>query len=309
MKIDLAAFVSESAKQGLAVHGVLVRQHNAAAGKFLWWDGRRDNIHSCSKSILSLAVGMAVEEGALSLDERVLDIFPQEAPRDPSPWLQRLEVRHLLTMSAGYDRYILHGNTRDWLEDKDWVHYSLHQPLAYEPGSVFVYNNCAPILASRAIQKRTGTTLLDYLKPRLFDPLEIPNPQWFTCPLGYTLGAGGLFLNLDEMSRVGQLFLNRGRWGDRQLVPAWYVDEAVKVQIETRQAPNRFLPDDIAGYGYFLWHCARDRAYRADGLYGQYIIMLPEQDAVIAIASHCERNTQNLLDTVWETIVPELKKT
>lgn len=308
MKINFAPFISETAKQGLDIHGVLVRQHNEINNQFLWWDGRRDNIHSCSKSVLSLAVGMAVEEGLLSLDEKILDIFPEEAPSNPSQYLQQLNVQHLLTMSAGYEKYILHGNTRDWLQDQDWVHYSLHQELVYQPGTVFVYNNCAPILASRVVQKKTGITLLEYLKPRLFDPLEIPNPQWFTCTLGYTLGAGGLFLNLEEMSRIGQLYLNKGVWSGCQLVPKWYIEEATKVQIETKGAPGRFLKDDIAGYGYFIWHCARDHAYRADGLYGQYIFVLPEQDAVITMASHCERNTQGIIDAVWDTIVPQLKE-
>lgn len=304
--MDLKPFIAGVSKSGLDIHGVLVRQHDEILDSFYWWDGRRDNIHSCSKSVLSLAVGMALGEGLLQLDERVIDIFPEEAPAEASEKLESLQVRHLLTMSAGYDHLVLHGNQRDWLEDKDWVHYALHYPLKYFPGTKFVYNNCAPILASRAIQKRAGTTLLEYLKPRLFEPLDIPNPQWMTCPMGYTLGVGGLFLNLDEMSRIGQLFLNKGAWKGRRLVSASYVEEAARKQIGTEEGCDHNKPDSAAGYGYWVWRCARDGAYRGEGIYGQFIIVLPWQDAVITIAAHKEGSTQPILDCVWETIIPQL---
>lgn len=304
--MDLKPFIANVSKNGLDIHGILVRQHNEVLDSFYWWDGRRDNIHSCSKSVLSLAAGMALNEGLLSLDERVIDIFPEEAPDEPSEYLKALRVRHLLTMSAGYDHLVLHGNQRDWLEDRDWVHYALHYPLKYSPGTKFVYNNCAPILASRAIQKRAGMTLLEYLKPRLFEPLDIPNPQWMTCPMGYTLGVGGLFLNLEEMSRIGQLFLNKGMWKGQQLVPASYVEEAAGKQVPTEPASGKEAPDSAAGYGYWVWQCARDGAYRAEGIYGQFIIVLPGQDAVITIAAHKEGTTQPILDAVWDTVVPQL---
>lgn len=305
--MDLKPFIAAVSREGLDIHGVLIRQHNEVIDRFFWWDGRRDNIHSCSKSVLSLAAGMALEEGLIRLDERVIDIFPDETPKKCTEKLEALQVHHLLTMSAGYDHLVLHGNRRDWQEDTDWVHYALHYPLKYFPGERFVYNNCAPILASRAIQKRAGMTLLEYLKPRLFEPLKIPNPQWMTCPKGYTLGVGGLFLNLEEMSRIGQVFLDRGAWNGRQLVPLDYMKQAVKKQVDTKQEYGCNRQDSRAGYGYWVWHCARDNAYRGEGIYGQFIIVLPGQDAVITIAAHKEGTTQPILDAVWETIVPQLK--
>lgn len=304
--MELRPFIADVSRKGLDIHGVLIRRHDVVTDHFYWWDGRRDNIHSCSKSVLSLAMGMALEEGLLRLDERVADIFPEEAPEKRTERLQALQVRHLLTMSAGYDHLVLHGNQRDWLEDRDWVHYALHYPLKYDPGEKFVYNNCAPVLAARAIQKRAGTTLLEYLKPRLFDPLEIPNPQWMTCPLGYTLGVGGLFLNLEEMSRIGQVFLNEGMWKGKQLVPQSYMRAAAAVQIATGKDEKYGAADSQAGYGYWIWHCARDGAYRGEGIYGQLIIVLPKADAVIAVTAHKEGCTQPILDSVWDTIVPQL---
>lgn len=304
--MDLKPFIAAVSKEGLDIHGVLARQHDTILDSFYWWDGRRDNIHSCSKTVLSLAMGMALEEGLLTMDERVVDIFPEQAPACPSNYLSQLRVGHLMTMTAGYDKLVLHGCQRDWLEDLDWVHYALHYPLVSAPGQRFIYNNCAPILASRAIQKRAGMSLVDYLKPRLFDPLEIPNPQWMTCPLGYTLGVGGLFLNLEEMSRVGQLFLNEGCWKGRRLVPAAYIRDAVRCHVDTAGNPYRSERDSAVGYGYWVWRCARDDAYRAEGIYGQFIIVLPRQDAVIALAAHKEGCTQPILDALWDTVVPQL---
>lgn len=304
------SFISEVSRYGLEVHGILVRQHNVIRNQFHWWDGRRDDIRSCSKSVLSLAAGIAIDEGLLSLDERAIDIFPDEAPDYPSEYLQEMRIRHLLTMTPGYGDYVLHGLVRDWEEDRDWVHYSLHHEIIYKPGTRFIYNNCSPIIIARAIQKRSGELLLNWLKPRLFNPLEIPNPQWFTCPLGYTVGAGGLFLNLDEMSRIGQLCLNKGIWKGNRLISEEYIEEATACQISTEGNPLRQTKDFVAGYGYFFWRGHDFDCYRAHGIYGQHIIILPEHDAVVTIAAHIEGddNHQQLLDAVWNNIIPVLEE-
>lgn len=306
MHLCFEKFIKNVYSDRLEMHGIVVRQHNEILNQFQWRDGRRADIRSCSKSVLSLAVGMAIEEGLLSLDEKVVDIFPDKVPDNPSDNMLEMKVRHLLTQSAGYDSYVLHGLTRDWLEDTDWVHYSLHQPIKFKPGTKFVYNNCAPYLASVAVQKRAGQTLLEYLKPRLFDPLKIPNPQWQTCPMGYTLGVGSLILNLEEMSRIGQLCLNKGVWEGKQLVPAKWIEEASACQIETTNA-TRKTKDFTAGYGYLFWRCADYDAYRAYGMYGQHIIVLPQHDAVVTTAAHVEGDVQKILDAVWETIIPQLQ--
>lgn len=302
------SFISEVSRYGLDIHGILVRQHNVIRNQFHWWDGRRDDIRSCSKSVLSLATGIAIAEGLLSLDERVIDIFPDETPSNPSEYLQEMRIQHLLTMSPGYGDNILHGLTRDWEEDKDWVHYALHQAIIYKPGTRFVYNNASAILVARAIQRRSGEPLLNWLKPRLFDPLNIPNPQWMTCPLGYTIGSGSLFLNLDEMSRIGQLCLNKGMWEGRRLVPAEYIEEATAFKISTEENPLHRTKDFVCGYGYFFWRAHDHDCYRAFGMYGQHIIVLPKHDSVVTIASHIEGddNHQRLLDAVWNNIIPQL---
>lgn len=144
-------------------------------------------------------------------------------------------------------------------------------------------------------------TALEYLKPRIFAPLGIRNPQWFTSPDGITLGGGGLHLNTKEISRFGQMLLNRGRYAGKQLVPEDYLAMATRKQID-----NAGTPDWSCGYGFQFWMCVPEHVYRGDGANGQYCIVCPDQDAVIAITSHEEKNLQGILDCVWQEILPQL---
>ena len=303
-------YIRETAQCGLDIHGICVRQHDQILGQFHWWDGRRADINSCSKSVVSLALGMAIGEGFLGLDERIIDVLPQLAPAEPSENLRKITIRHLVTMTPGYAKNILPGWQRDWEPDRDWAHYCLHQTVTYAPGERFIYNNASAILTARAIQVRTGEKLVDWLRSRLFDPLEIPNPQWFTCPLGYTAGTGGLFLNLEEMSRIGQLCLNNGIWRGRQLVPEGYIREATSRQVSNEGHPMRSGPDDQAGYGYFFWMTRDPETFDAYGMYGQHIFVFRALDAVVTVSAHLEREEmrQRAFDALKKTVVPKLQE-
>ena len=206
-----------------------------------------------------------------------------------------------MTMSPGHSKGILLGDQRDALEDTDWVHYFLNYPMDFEPGTQFAYDTGATFMCSAILQKQSGMTALDYLKPRLFTPLGIRNPQWFTSPDGITLGGGGLHLNVKEISRFGQMLLDKGVYEGKRLVPEEYLALATRKQID-----NEGTPDWSQGYGFQFWMCAPKGVYRGDGKNGQYCIVCPDQDAVIAITSHEEFNLQGILDCVWESILPQL---
>ena len=178
--------------------------------------------------------------------------------------------------------------------------------VPYKPGTYWKYNNFGPYLASVIIQERTGERLVDWLKPRLFTPLGIRNPQWLESVKGYTLGCGGLHLSTEELSRFGQLCLNKGQWEGKQLVSASWIEEATACQISNKIEGKVQHPDECAGYGYFFWRCSRDNAYCGNGYAGQRIFVLPEQDACIAVTSH-EFNSGSISDCVWNHIVPQLK--
>lgn len=315
MKLSLESFVQEAIRKKLDLYHVVVRQHDELVGQFDWRENRRDNIHSLSKSFLSLAVGMAVEEGILSLDERPAEIFKDKLPKHPSENLKEMTIRNMIMMATGHDTFILQGYSaaddrpvRDAIENDDWVQYALQFEVPYKPGTYWKYNNFGPFLASVIIQNRTGESLKDWLKPRLFTPLGIKNPQWFEAAQGgYTLGCGGLHLSTEELLRFGQLLLNEGEWEGKQLVSSAWIKEATAFQISNRVEGKNCHPDDCAGYGYFFWRCARDNAYCGHGYGGQRIIVLPEQDACIAITAH-EFHSGAIADCVWENIVPRLKE-
>ena len=175
--MQLQGYVDGLAKRGLTVYGTVVRQHNREIASHYWRTDERINIHSLSKSFLSCAVGIAIDEGLMKLDDQVISYFPEKLDASPTPWQEKLTIRNLLTMSPGHSKGILLGDQRDALEDTDWVHYFLNYPMDFEPGTQFAYDTGATFMCSAILQKQSGMTALDYLKPRLFTPLGIRNPQ------------------------------------------------------------------------------------------------------------------------------------
>lgn len=300
--MDLLAHFSERVRrEGLCVHGVAVQQDGRLLAARQWSPDEPRVLHSLSKSFTALAVGMLVDEGRLRLEERVVDFFPGQRPAVPSDRLLALRVEHLLTMSAGHDRPLMMSEQRAAIREPDWVRYYLAQPLDRLPGERFVYDSGCTYLLSALIQERTGKTLLDFLTPRLFQPLGIPRPRWETCPLGRTLGCAGLYLRTAQLLPFGQLCLNRGAWRGVQLVSRAWLDRATGKRIDTSSWPN---PDNAAGYGYQFW-MNRVGGYRADGAYSQFCIVLPERRAVIAVTA-TEARAQALLDGIWQDILPGL---
>ncbi len=255
----------------------------------------RRNQYSASKSFTSAAVGIALGEGLLSLEERLVDAFPKDVPECAGENLQKATVRDLLTMGLGQGKGYLMGEQRPFLQEEDWVRYALSLPFEYAPGEKFVYNNVGPYLAGVLVQRRSGCDLVSYLTPRLFAPMGIQRPTWETDPQGFTFGAGGLFLCVTELLKFGRLLLQKGRWDGRQLVPEAYLKEAAKKQIENGEQ----------GYGYLFWRGERD-SFRADGKYGQYALVFPEEDAVICTNAEL-LDQRKLLDFLMER-QPQLLK-
>ena len=259
-----------------------------------WDDEMRRNQYSASKSFTSAAVGIACREGLLDLEERLCDAFAGELPENPSENLQKATVRNLLTMCLGQKEAWLMGEQRPRMQEEDWVRFCLSRPFEAEPGTEFVYNNVGPYLAGILVQRRAGCDLVDYLMPRLFSPLGIRRTVWEVDPQGFTFGAGGLFLCVTELMRFGQLLLQEGNWNGKQLIPAEYVREASRVQVE----------NGAEGYGYLFWRGPYD-SFRADGKYGQLSIVLPHKNAVIAVNAE-SRDAGSMMKRCMDVIVPQL---
>jgi CubicO group peptidase (beta-lactamase class C family) len=300
----ILGFVEAAEKNVDALHSLMVLRHGHVVAEGWWGPYRRDDPHvlfSLSKSFTSTGVGLAIAEGKLSLDDAVLSFFPEDAPPEPSENLKAMRVRDLLAMSTGHHA--------DAIEPFPFFDPAVSQtraflslPVAHKPGTHFVYNTPATFMLSAIVQKVTGTPLVDYLRPRLFEPLGIRSPKWDATPKGVSLGGFGLSVTTEDIARFGQLYLQRGEWEGKRLLPAEWVAAAT-----ARQASNGSNPasDWDQGYGYQFWRC-RHGFYRGDGAFGQYCIVMPEEDAVIAITSGV-RDMQAVLNLVWEHLLPGMK--
>ena len=278
----------------LRLISLLVSQHGNQIARYCWDDDCRRNVYSASKSFTSAAFGIAMREGLVSLHEKLVDAFPGDLPEHVSENLQKAELRDLLTMQLGQPEAALMGGQRPFYAESDWVKLSLSLPFDDVPGTRFVYNNVGPYLAGVLIQRRSGCDLVSYLMPRLFGPLGISRPMWEADPQGYTFGAGGLFLNLPELHKLGLLYLQKGSWEGRQLIPEDWVMESTAKQAE----------NDSFGYGYLFWR-GEHNSYRADGKYCQWSVVIPEKDAVVSIMAEC-REGEKLNRMLFDEIYPQL---
>jgi CubicO group peptidase (beta-lactamase class C family) len=276
-------------KQKLNAEGIIVLQHGEKIAEHRWIPEAPRNAFSVSKSFVSIAVGMAIDRGKLSLGSRVADFFPEDV-RKSGKRLSVLTLEHLLSMTRGHKSFSRPAT----------VAQALAQPLAFQPGTYFIYDNGSTFLASAMFTRAMGITVRDFLLDALFRPLGIPDPQWPESQDGHTVGATDLVLATSSLARFGQFLLQRGQWQGRQLVSSAWIDNAGRPQSNTRSS----RPDCGIGYGFGFWPC-RYGAYRADGKKGQFVVVLPRQDAVVAINAD-EPKPYPILFSVWDEILPLL---
>lgn len=296
-------FVAAADKRLDAMNSFMLVRHGNVVAEGWWSPYDADSPHqlySLSKSFTSTAVGLAVAEGKLSVDDEVLKFFADDAPAEPSKNLKAMRVSDLLRMSAGHEKEV--SLTSKTPPDQPWTRLFLAHPVPHKPGTHFLYNTAGTYMLSAIVQKATGSTVLDYLRPRLFDPLGIDNATWGTSPQGVTLGGYGLNVRTEDIARFGQLYLQKGNWHGKQLIPASWVEAATARQTSNGSNPQS---DWEQGYGYQFWRC-RHGAYRGDGAFGQFCIVLPEQDAVIAITSGV-KDMQSVLNLVWDKLLPAMQ--
>ncbi len=290
------AFVQAADKQLDSLHSVMVVRHGHVVAEG-WWApysaAARHQLYSLSKSFTSTAVGIAQAEGKLSADDPVLKFFPDLAPASPSANLKAMRLTDLLRMSTG------HQTEPPRKPGEPWAKTFLAHPVPFKPGTHFLYNTPATYMLSAAVQQATGQTLLDYLTSRLFDPLGIENPTWETSPEGISTGGYGLSIRTEDIAKFGQLYLQKGQWHGKQLVPAAWVAAATARQTSNGSSPTS---DWDQGYGYQFWR-GRHGAYRGDGAFGQYCLVLPEQDTVIAVTSGL-KDMPAVLNLVWDKLLP-----
>jgi CubicO group peptidase (beta-lactamase class C family) len=291
---------AEAADKINTLHSFMVLRHGRVIAEGWWKPEATDKPHvlnSLTKSFNATAVGLAIEDGKLSLDDPVLKFFPADAPADASDNLKAMKVRDLLTMTCGHD-----AEPRA-VGGAPSVKQFLVVPVVHKPGTHFQYNSMGSYTLSAIVTKVTGQTSLEFLKPRLFDPLGIENPQWPSSPEGNSIGGGGLKLCTEDIAKFGHLYLQKGKWNGKQLIPEKWIEQATSKQVPNDQESHSKIGIDWRqGYGFQFWRCTHN-AFRGDGAGGQLCVVIPDKDAVIAITADTS-NFQGEMNAIWEKLLP-----
>jgi CubicO group peptidase (beta-lactamase class C family) len=300
----IAAFIDAvEAAPDIDLHSLMVLRHGQLIAQG-WWapytPDRKHHLYSLSKIFTSTAVAFAVAEGLLRLDDPLVSYFPEFDAEITDPGSRSILVRHAASMASGHlGEQLDAAVARDGVEP---VRGFLLGPPEREPGTVFAYNQPCTYTLAAIVQRMSGQTLTQYLRPRLFDPLGIGEVAWQQRPDGRDIGFAGLHATTDAIARLGLLYLQRGVWEGRRLLSEEWVGEATRSHIGTvGDGFETEWPDWEQGYGFQFWMSRH--GYRGDGAYGQFCLVLPEQDAVIAITSETH-DMQGVLDLVWEHLLP-----
>jgi len=305
-------YLADVKKNAQDLHSLMILRH----GKVVYeeWFGENANnkphiLNSVSKTFTSTAIGFAVQEKRLTVNDDVISYFQDYLPAEISPNLKALKIKDLLTMSVGHDKDPT-ADVRKETEPGSWERLFLATPIEHKPGTKFVYNSLATYMLAAIIQKVTGETVSDYLYPRLFRPLGIVGAKWDMSPSGVNTGGWGLYIKTEDMAKMGQFMLQKGKWNGKQLLSEAWFDEATTSKIQqppvwTPQGTKVKDSDWVQGYGYQIWRC-RHNAYRADGANGQFIIVLPEQDAVIVTTAHIN-DMQAEINLIWKHLLKSFK--
>ena len=302
---DILDFIEALETSGTEMHGLMIMRGGKVAAEG-WWapfgPGIRHGLQSHTKTYAATGVGIAYTEGLLKLDERVIDIFPDEAPQDPSENLKLLTVRDVLCMGCGMET--MPRPSVDWIRD------FLATPVVHKPGTAYMYNSTGSSLLCAIVEKKTGRKFHEYLTEKLFDKIGIneENIRWYNMPDGTAMGGGGMFSTTEDNLRLMKLYADGGVWEGERILAEDYVKLATTNQNDsaTEAIGNPKATDNHLGYGFQIWMCKPEGVYRADGAMGQFTIVFPKQDLIIAINEtamtpaggvHWAQNTLNLC---WE---------
>ena len=276
------------------IHSMIVMRHGKVVGEFYpapFAPQYQHTQYSSSKTLVSIAVGMAIDENRLRLTDRVATFFPEFLPDTISPRLAAMTVRDLLTMTSGIKP--------DWAmrsKGREWIKTFLGKEVVNKPGEVFAYDSMVTYMLSAIVQKVTGKKCLDYLKEKLFAPMNISVVNWEESPEGVNTGGWGLHIQSESLAKVGQMWLDGGVWNGEQLVSKKWI-----TQMSTKQANGGDY-----GYGFQTWMCAWPGAVRADGALGQYVIVVPDKDVVIVLTEASFTNGKPQRGLIWNRFLPAL---
>lgn len=296
---SILAFLDAVNEEELELHSIMIVRNGHVVTEGWWKPYEAENPHllnSLSKSFTSTAIGLAEYEGLLSLDDLVISFFPELVTQEIESNMKELKIRHLLSMSTGHEQdttFVM------WEDQSNWAKVFFEIPIKHEPGTHFLYNTGATYMLSAILERVSGHKLLDYLRPRLFDPLGIQDVPTISCPQGVHVGGFGMSMKTEDIAKFGQLYLQNGVWNGVRILPEAWIQAATSKQVSNGDDEHS---DWSQGYGYQFWRCRHD-SYRGDGAFGQFCIVMPKQNVVIAMTAGL-MEMQDVLELVWKHLLP-----
>ena len=313
----LSEFIAQVNKQNINLDAVAVFKNERLLALHRFGGEKIHNVFSVAKSHTATAIGFAIDEGKLSLDDKPTEIFKEIFGDSYDERWSNVTLKNLLTMTTGHGKPHLMVNDRKALRgeiqadvtvemQKEWLRFAFSRPIVNKVGEKFAYGNLAPYVAGRMLEERVGMTVCDYLYQKMWKRMGVAKPRWDTDNSGHTFGASDLYLDILDMAKLGLLYLNGGTYdGERLLSKEWVKESSAKQVDSTHISKFGFAPDENAGYGYYFWRNAGVDGYRCYGREGQFVIVLPNLNAVIATQA-MHSNVQQILDAVWKFIVPKI---
>jgi CubicO group peptidase (beta-lactamase class C family) len=302
----IEAFLDGAANRGIDLHSIMILRDGKVCAEGWWAPYSPELLHpmySATKSFTSTAIGFAVQEGLLSLDSKLVDIFSDCLPENPSENLKEATIHDLLCMGCGHETEpSLMGAGEDWIKG------FLEHEFKYKPGTTFQYNTAGTNMLCAALYRVSGKQLSEYLRPRFFDKVGIGEFKTIHMPDGTEMGGAGYRVRTEDLAKLCQFILNRGTWnGERLLNEEWF-DRIGTKQIETKNDVYKSTsPEWLLGYSYQYWMCKEPGTFRADGLFGQFGVIIPSKNAAVVI-TETTGDTQGTLDLIWEHLYPAMSE-
>lgn len=295
---EIQAFIDDCIEEKRELHSITVIRHGKIACEIYrdpFASNYRHMMYSVSKSFTSTAIGFAVDEGYMTVDTRFVDIFPEARTDKHDEYLEEMTIEDLLTMRSGKNVSVFLDRTKDrWFKD------IMDSPWISEPGTEFLYISENMYLLCCCIHKLTGMSVIDYLRPRLFEPLGMSEPFWEKCPRGIEAGGWGLMITGEDLAKFTYCYQQMGKFGGKQVIPEWWVKEATSYHADNSAASDGL--DSTVGYGYCFWRNGGvENSYRADGMFCQFGMVFPEYDACISMTGG-EIDEQAMRDVLWRHI-------
>ncbi len=307
----LDAYLATIEKSGLKYDSIMLVRHGKVVFEkfFRGYDPEEPHpLYSIAKIVTAVACWFALHEKLFDVHDKVVSYFPDQVPDRISLFLEELEIFHLLTMTVGHKASELSMEADSG--NDEWIKLFLSAPIQHKPGTVFEYNNLASYMLSALIQKRSGHKLIDYIRPRLFEPLGIEDTGWEESPEGINVAGWGMSLRTEDIAKIGQFMLQKGRWEDKELLPEALVEDACSFKVETAPPTatkeQKDRNDWFQGYCYHVWR-SRHNAFSGYGLKGQLIVVMPDKDAVAVVTGDITA-IQGELNLIWKYVLPAMKE-